>query len=158
MKKQISDKQQKANMKNALNGGVKTPEGKNIVRFNARKHGILASLITDYEDDFYKKYLNELFEEFQPNTLIEQILVERIALHYLKLYRVAKAESEFIKGCLSAKSDFYDFDKIILGKDFVPAINQIDVENLAGIYGRYETSIENKLYRAIRELKSYKDT
>lgn len=158
MKKKISDKQQKANMNNALKGGVKTPEGKDIVRFNARKHGILASLVADYEDDFYKKYIHELFEEFQPNTLIEQILVERIALHYLKLYRVAKAESEFIKSCLTATNDFNDFDKIILGKSFVPAINQIDVENLAGIYGRYETSIENKLYRAIRELKSYKDT
>ncbi|HHT9927641.1 TPA: hypothetical protein ACT9LG_001170 [Legionella pneumophila] len=156
MKKRISDKQRKANMKNALKGGVKTPEGKVIVRFNARKHGILGSLVAEYEDDFFKMYLDELFNEFQPNTFIEQILVERIALHYLKLYRVTKAESEFIKSSLSDTRDFNDFDIFIQGKEFLPSISHIDVENLAGIYGRYETSIENKLYRAIRELTLYR--
>lgn len=158
MKKQVSDKQQKANMRNALKGGVKTPKGKDIVRFNARKHGILASLVTDYEDSFYERYLDELFNEFQPNTFIEQILVERIALHYLKLYRVTKAESEFIKSSLSTTNDFNDFDILLQGKEFLPSLSHIDVESLAGIYGRYETSIENKLYRAIRELKSYRDS
>ena len=38
----ISDKQLEANRFNATKGGVKTGEGKNVVRFNARKHGILA--------------------------------------------------------------------------------------------------------------------
>ncbi|HBD7428745.1 TPA: hypothetical protein KKX68_001504 [Legionella pneumophila] len=158
MKKQVSDKQQKANMKNALNGGVKTPEGKDIVRFNARKHGILASLVADYEDGFYNKYLDELFNEFQPNSFIEQILVERIALHYLKLYRVTKAESEFIRSALSTTNNFNEFEKIFQGKEFLPGLNRIDIENLAGLYGRYETSIETKLYRAIRELKSYRNS
>ncbi|HAT1793406.1 TPA: hypothetical protein I8Y89_001424 [Legionella pneumophila] len=158
MKKKISDKQQKANMNNALKGGVKTPEGKDIVRFNARKHGILASLIADYEDDFYKKYINELYDEFQPNTLIEHIFVERIALHYLKLYRLSKAECEFMRSCLSVTNDFNDLNKIIQGKAFIPTINHNDVQHLADVYGRYETTIENKLYRAIRELKSYRGT
>ncbi|HAT1773592.1 TPA: hypothetical protein I8034_002969 [Legionella pneumophila] len=158
MKKRISDKQRTANMKNTLKGGVKTPEGKSVVRFNARKHGILSSLVAEYEDDFFKMYLDELFNEFQPNTFIEQILVERIALHYLKLYRVTKAESEFIKSSLSTTRDFNDFDILFHGKEFLPSISHIDIENLAGIYGRYETSIENKLYRAIRELKSYRDS
>ncbi|HAT6937496.1 TPA: hypothetical protein JAN57_11190 [Legionella pneumophila] len=158
MKKRISDKQRTANMKNILKGGVKTPEGKSVVRFNARKHGILSSLVAEYEDDFFKMYLDELFNEFQPNTFIEQILVERIALHYLKLYRVTKAESEFIKSSLSTTRDFNDFDILFHGKEFLPSISHIDIENLAGIYGRYETSIENKLYRAIRELKSYRDS
>lgn len=158
MKKQISNKQQKANVNNALKGGVKTPKGKDIVRFNARKHGILASLVADYEDDFYQKYIDELFDEFEPNTLIEHILVERIALHYLKLYRLVKAECEFMKSCLSTTNDFNDFDKIVQGKSFIPIINHVDIQHLADIYGRYETAIENKLYRAIRELKSYRET
>ncbi len=38
----ISDKQLKANRKNAQKGGVKTQGGKAIVKYNALKHGLLA--------------------------------------------------------------------------------------------------------------------
>lgn len=154
MKKQVSDKQQKANMKNALKGGVKTPEGKDIVRFNARKHGILSSLIADYEDDFYKQYLDQLFEELRPTTLLENILVERMALHYLKLYRLAKAESEFMKSCLSTPSELMMMITSIENRGYVPEVSHLDIQQLLTIYARYEISIENRLYRAMHELKN----
>ncbi len=38
----VSEKQLKANKKNAQKDGVKTPEGKAIVKYNALKHGLLA--------------------------------------------------------------------------------------------------------------------
>ncbi len=38
----VSKKQLKANKKNAQKGGVKTSEGKAIVKYNALKHGLLA--------------------------------------------------------------------------------------------------------------------
>ena len=38
----ISEKQLQANRENAQKGGVKTPEGKAIVKYNALKHGLLA--------------------------------------------------------------------------------------------------------------------
>jgi len=38
----VSEKQLQANKKNAQKGGVKTPEGKEIVKYNALKHGLLA--------------------------------------------------------------------------------------------------------------------
>ena len=38
----VSEKQLEANRKNAQKGGVKTEEGKSIVRYNALKHGLLA--------------------------------------------------------------------------------------------------------------------
>ena len=37
-----SQKRLEANRVNALKGGVKTPEGKAISKYNALKHGILA--------------------------------------------------------------------------------------------------------------------
>ncbi|MCX5637107.1 MAG: hypothetical protein NTX52_05375 [Planctomycetota bacterium] len=38
----VSEKQLEANRENALKGGVKTEEGKAIVKYNALKHGLLA--------------------------------------------------------------------------------------------------------------------
>lgn len=63
---ELSSKQQIANQQNSLKGGVKTDEGKAVVRFNARKHGILANLVADYEDNFYKNYVdrNVYFRSF----------------------------------------------------------------------------------------------
>ena len=37
----VSQKQLEANRKNAQKGGVKTTEGKAIIKFNALKHGLL---------------------------------------------------------------------------------------------------------------------
>lgn len=76
---------------------IKTPEGKAIVRFDARQHGILANLVAEYEENFFKNYLEDLFGKFQPKTVMENILLERIALHYLKLYRLTKIESDYIR-------------------------------------------------------------
>ncbi|HAT7922478.1 TPA: hypothetical protein KKW55_001714 [Legionella pneumophila] len=148
----ISDKQLKANKQNAIKGGVKTPEGKDVIRFNARKHGILANLVAQYENDFFKQYIDQLFEELQPKNIIENILVERIALHYLKLFRLAKAESEFMMSCLSSNNDF---DRLY-GNGFKSIVSYKDIQQLGEIYSRYETTIENRLYRAMRELKEYK--
>ena len=36
----VSQKQIEANKKNGQKGGVKTPEGKAIVKYNALKHGL----------------------------------------------------------------------------------------------------------------------
>lgn len=145
----VSDKQFEANRHNALKGGVKTDEGKAIIRFNARTHGILANLIADYEYDFHKMYLDQLFDEFKPETIIENILVERIALHYLKLYRLFKAESEFIESCLYPSG----LSLSAVCEEHAPQIKQQNIQQLSDIYSRYEVITENRLYRAIRELK-----
>ena len=154
----ISDKQLEANRLNATKGGVKTDEGKNVVRFNARKHGILGSLVAEYEGDFYNNYLDQLFDEFQPVSIIENILVERIALHYLKLFRLAKAETEFMKSCLHPTKIFGDSLFDVDEQGYVPTIKQEQMQQLVEIYCRYETATENRLYRAIKELKEYRQS
>lgn len=152
----VSDKQLEANRLNATKGGVKTDEGKIVVRFNARKHGILGNLVAEYEGDFYSNYLDQLFDEFQPVSIIENILVERIALHYLKLFRLAKAETEFMKSCLHPMRTLSGSLLNSNEKGYVPTINQGQMQQLVEIYGRYETATENRLYRAIQELKEYR--
>jgi len=141
-----------ANRENAKRGGVKTERGKAVVRFNARKHGILSNLISDYEKGIYDHYLDQLFEELQPATTIEEMLVERIALFYLRLYRAGKAEKEYVMSCLDPSDDGLGF--LQLGKQgYKPVVQPEHVERLGSVYHRYETNIENRLYKAMHELE-----
>lgn len=148
----LSEKQITANKGNAQLGGVKTDEGKKIVRFNARKHGILAGLVADYEEQFHKQYVEQLFEDFKPENTIEELLVERIAIHYLKLFRIMKAEKQYINFCIRGRT--FDFDDAFVAAEHKPQISVTDFESFVNLFQRYETNTENRLYRAIQELKS----
>ena len=37
----VSERQLQANRENAKKGGVKTEEGKSVIKYNAQKHGLL---------------------------------------------------------------------------------------------------------------------
>ena len=56
----VSNKQLQANQENAVLGGVKTPEGKTVSKYNAQVHGILRQSITEYEQEFYSGILDDL--------------------------------------------------------------------------------------------------
>lgn len=148
------NKQLEANQENAKLGGVKTPEGKAISKFNAVTHGILRTAITDYEQEFYSSILEDLQGECQPQGVIEQLLIERIAICYLKLFRVQKAETEFMKSKLKPKVIDYEINLGTVMEDgYEPKITATHVERLSNVYSRYETTIENRLFRALHELE-----
>lgn len=155
-----SDEQIQANRQNAQLGGVKTVEGKAITRFNAVKHGILQQTLTEYEESLHPHMLEELIEELKPVGIVEVMLVERIVVCYLRLFRVAKAEKEFMQSKLHPRitdNPLDDFLKSQQGKvveeGYVPKIENDDIRTLENIYLRYETTIERSLYRAIHELQ-----
>jgi hypothetical protein len=111
----VSEKQLKANKKNAQKGGVKTPEGKAIVRYNALKHGLLAKevVITVGEGvenpDEFNALLADLGTQLQPQGTLEEMLVEKIAVAYWRLRRAYKYEVGLIREELdNATEDFYD--------------------------------------------------
>jgi len=54
----VSEKQLQANRENAQKGGVKTPEGKAMVKYNALKHGLLAkeAVITAGDRCYYGNF------------------------------------------------------------------------------------------------------
>ena len=54
----ISDKQLNANKNNAKFGGVKTEEGKKVIRHNAFKHGLTSSSIIS-KLSLYEESLDE---------------------------------------------------------------------------------------------------
>ncbi len=157
----VSDAQQQANEENAKLGGVKTEEGKAISRFNAQKHGILRESITNYEQDFYVEFFDELMEQYRPANITEKILVERVALCYLKLFRVQRTETEFMKARLDPHiekvASWIDMTDALKGEvvneGYIPKLTSDDVLKLMSTYSRYETTLENRLYKALHELE-----
>ena len=165
MENQISQKQIEANQKNAFLGGVKTEEGKEISKFNAQKHGILRQTLTDYEKDFYFELLDQLAQELKPAGVIEEMLVDRIATYYLRLFRSAKAESEYVKSVLNphitvmraALDDgLFEPTEVIKKEGYKPQITPDVINSLGDIYLRYETTLENRIYKTLHELERIK--
>lgn len=159
----VSIKQQKANQANAKLGGVKTEDGKAVSKYNAQKHGILRQTTTKYEAEAHQSIMQELEEQFQPVGIMEKLLVERIAVHYVKLFRIQKAETEYMKSRLDPRQVHLEggFQLMSIGEPeevvdyegYIPKIGGEDIEYMASSFGRYETSVENKLYKALHELE-----
>jgi len=109
-----SEKQLRANRKNAQKGGVKTPEGRAIVKYNALKHGLLANeaVVTVGEGaenpDEFNGLLADLKAQLKPEGTLEEMLVEKIAAAYWRLRRAYTYEVGLIRKRLdTATDDFY---------------------------------------------------
>ena len=109
----VSEKQLGANKKNAQKGGVKTPEGKAIVKYNALKHGLLAKevVITIGEGAEKPEEFDALLEALQtqlvPAGTLEEMLVEKIAVAYWRLRRAYRYEVGLIRSELDTVTDDY---------------------------------------------------
>ncbi len=90
-----SARQVAANRENGLKGGVKTEEGKAVSRLNARKHSIFVTALTAEDSDEVCGYEDQLIAELRPAGRIEEMLVEKIALTWLRIQRCARAEAEY---------------------------------------------------------------
>ena len=91
-----SEKQIRANRRNALKStGPKTPEGKAIVRLNARTHGLRSQeILFPGEDEDALKGLNEnLRAELQPVGELENLLVDGIVAAHWRLRRLRRVEA-----------------------------------------------------------------
>ena len=102
-----------ANRKNALKStGPKTPEGKNKVRWNALKHGLLSREVVLREGEGKEKeeeftdLLENLHSTYAPEGPMEGMLVERIAVGYWRLRRAIRFET----GMLREELDSLHFD------------------------------------------------
>jgi hypothetical protein len=102
----ISAVQLIANQNNAKKStGPITLQGKQTVSNNAIKHGVFSKtlILTDEDPDEYKSLLNQLLNELHPSGLLEQTLVERIALTLWRQRRLVRAETANIEIGRSAK-------------------------------------------------------
>jgi len=140
-----------ANQENAKSGGVKTPEGKEITKYNALKHGVFRETITEYEEENFAEIMTQLVSELNPVGFVETLLVERIATSYIKLFRLAKAEGEHIKATIHPDEKHWKFD--CPADAYTPQITSEAMQSLSNVYARYETTVENRLYKALHELE-----
>lgn len=130
-------------------------ENRNLnFRFNAVTHGILKESISEYEKVDYEAIYAQLEEEFKPKNVIEKMLLERIVLSYIKLYRISKAEKEIMQSFLYPEYSRLD---PINRKVYIPKIHEREIPKLE-IYSRYETTTENRMYKAITMLTNLQRT
>jgi len=100
MGKLISMKQREANRRSAQRStGPKTGAGKSIVKWNALKHGLLASAVVLPQEDRaeYERLWAGLVESLQPVGTLEALLVEDIATIYWRRRRAVRAEAAKIE-------------------------------------------------------------
>jgi regulator of sigma D len=159
-----SEKQRVANKVNASKGGVKSTAGKGVSKYNAQKHSIFRQSITDYEEDSHSEILSELIDQYSPQGAMENVLVERIAVHYIKLFRIQKAETEYMMSQLNPREAHTEggmqliqigepLVTIIDNEGYIPTLHGNSIEYLSTHFSRYETAMENKMYKALHELE-----
>jgi hypothetical protein len=133
-------------------------------RYNAVKHGLLADGITELDGLEYKNFLAEVKAGFNPEGPIEKFLTERICLCMVRLKRAIRLEAEFITEALNPPFTRteggldYDFDDfkgttVVVDPGLPAPLPECAVERIAGSFQRYETALENKLYRAMNQLE-----
>ena len=145
-----SQKQLKANKENSKLGGVKTEEGKAIVRYNALKHGLLSRevLLKGEREKNLTELVKKFQEELKPATEFEIILVDRIVANTWRLKRAMRIEKEMIVN--DCKNENWHGNKKNLGEAFSSDFINYDTY---GKFIRYEASIERGIYKALHELQ-----
>jgi len=160
-----STKQIIANRDNSKLGGVKSAEGKSVSRYNARKHGILSQILTEYDLDEYSNFIDELVEKYGTDEGIIGRLIEQAATCYIQLQRANKAETEFMKSKLdrtiTKTVGAFELEPLlgmghteVIHKGYRAKINDSDVEILMNTYCRYQTTLENRLLRLLNCIDS----
>jgi len=133
-----------ANRRNAQRStGPRTPEGKERSALNAMRHGILADKYVIAKDEDTRQQFDALHlrltQHFLPTNIMETILVERIAISYWRMRRLALAEAADIAR-LQAR----------VGPQMPVYMPYDDTMQL---YARYETMLQRQLYQAVDRLE-----
>lgn len=99
-----SEKKIEANRRNAkLSTGPRTEAGKNRSRYNAIKHGIFSrDMLQSWglgkeEAKEFDDLLTALLEDRKPVGVLEEVLVQRIALCFWRLRRAVQYEAGTVK-------------------------------------------------------------
>jgi hypothetical protein len=159
MRGSISTAKMTANRRNARK--ATGPTDTTTTRLNATKHGLLAQGITELDDaEAYTALLQRLKEAHQPVSDIEAFLVERIVLAMVRLRRIARMEAESITDELHPPvrgpgrfGDLADVEGEMIDPGLPAPMSAGSGVALGGIFQRYESAIENKLYRAMNQLE-----
>jgi hypothetical protein len=135
-KRAISAKKLAANRANAQRStGPKTSEGKERSKLNATTHGLTARYFPAVveagtaESEHFETVRRELHGFYQPTDAIEELMVEKVAMEYVRYHRLLERER-----VLCAANRPY----------FLEIVNKL---------ARYQTAINRQLFEAMRELE-----
>jgi hypothetical protein len=139
------------------------PHDTTSTRLNAVKHGLLARGLTELDDsDEYESLIQHLTEAYQPIGDLEKFFVQRIAFHVIRLQRTQRLEAEYITGEIHppVKGQSLEdmFEPGVIDEGLPAAVGAVSAINLVSGFQRYETALENKLYRAINQLERLQRT
>ncbi len=148
MEPTVTTKQLAANQKNAKLGGVKTDAGKAISSRNATTFGIFsrAIVLEEIEDESeYKKMRARFFDELLPIGIIEEGLVDRLAVLQWRMARIGRAEAAMIqKGRMEVrmKQNLEESQNVMFHAER-PSIDYVEHFRVSLIYKSLESSIDN---------------
>jgi hypothetical protein len=164
MSKQIHDTRTDANRRNSRRSTG--PNDTTSTRYNAVKHGLLAEGVTELDNpETFRAFCAKLETELKPIGEVENFLARQIALDMVRLKRVALLEAEFTTAQLNPPiTETHPGLQQILTQEDRETVVVIDpgipsrlsaeaVDALASKFGRYETQIENRLFRHLHELE-----
>jgi len=173
-----TEAQIKANQENAKRStGPTSIEGKKRSSMNAVTHGILSSVTAlPGEDQGVLDHLREgVLATYQPQDTMEQFLVDRIYKAMVRQIRLCEAEAAKLKISMSAEALSEGLLKIfrqsgvrILSADQLTEEGRKLLEDMKIIHRipqgvditlmtRYQVQLDNDLYRAMKELRNYRD-
>ncbi|HEY2156886.1 MAG TPA: hypothetical protein VGH33_14740, partial [Isosphaeraceae bacterium] len=102
-----SEKQRQASRTNgAKSKGPKSPDGKNVSKFNGLKHGLRSNQVVLPDENVaeFQAELKGWADDWQPKSHTRAVLVERAAVASWRLRRCVRAESDLLME-LAARAD-----------------------------------------------------
>lgn len=111
----ITIKRDRANKQNARKStGPRSERGKEIVKRNAVKHGILSREVViktgEGKEDVaeFDQILSRLYSELKPKGIVEEMCIDNIASKYWRLRRVLRREN----GAIQSQLDNFEFEEL----------------------------------------------
>jgi hypothetical protein len=143
------------------------PKDTTSTRFNAVKHGLLAEGVTELDaPESFPDFCAKLEAELKPVGEIESFLTRRIALGMVRLRRVTLLEAEFLTAQLNPPvtetqlspvnesiAEMNADQTVVLDPGIPARLSAAAADALVNTFSRYETAIENKLFRAMNQLE-----
>jgi len=151
-----------ASRKNALQStGPKTLQGKSVVKWNAVKHGLLSKEVVILAGEGkenkteFRNLTSQLWQDLQPVGVLEEMLVEKIAICYWRLRRVLRCEIGEIRKELDTASWRFVFkqaEQVALEKDslFLERSRQNLKKNSLGL--QYLTGVLDEVSKDVEQV------
>ncbi len=150
-----------ANGANALKAGVRTPDGKAISCLNARKHGIFASALTPEDAEELGAIEEELIADLRPTGRVEEMLVETLAMTYLRMQRCARAEAEYHVATWEEPNrkeqplEWQELQKKRKRGERVVTIRWAVFRQTIALFGLYNARLTNQFLKTLHEIERY---